>query len=161
MIKFTLHALLHSNRIPWIFFVNPDLNKNSRHFYSITNIFANHKFCVFLFDIIEVCQFDSRQKLFQVYHRTATSHYQNQRWTSSLFHKASPDHDLTLQIYSLIWMSGWHDNIDKDITQGHSRGIFSPRHHALAPIGTKSSAMPILTSQWPRCLIRCTSHYIH
>ena len=41
-------------------------------------------------------------------------------------------------------MSGRHNNIDKDNMQGHSRGILSPRHHALAAIGTKSSAMPIV-----------------
>ena len=77
------------------------------------------------------------------------------------FHKASPDQDLTLHIYSIIWMSGRYRYIDKDITQGHSCGIPSLRHHALAPIGTKSSAIPILTPQWPWCPIRCISRYIH
>ena len=60
-------------------------------------------------------------------------------------------------IYSFLGMSGRHHYMDKDITQGHSCGILSACHHGLAPIGTKSSAIPILTSQWPRCgLIRCS-----
>ena len=46
----------------------------------------------------------------------------NQKWTSSLF---SPDHDLTLHIYSFLWMRSRHHYIDKDITQGHFCGILS------------------------------------
>ena len=59
IINFTPHALHHSNRIHWRFFVNRDLNKNSRHFI-VSQIFSRITSFVFLFDITEVCPLDNR-----------------------------------------------------------------------------------------------------
>ena len=152
MIKFTPHALLHSNGIlsyslliqTWIKIVD---------IFIVSQIFCKSQVLYSCFILPKFVHMTISKHCF----RFTIAQRQVIIWIKDepvhCFHKASPDHDLTLHIYSFICMSGKYRYIDKDITQGHSCGILSLRHHALAPIGTKASAIPMLTSQWPWCLI--------